>query len=86
MPGRLFGSVGVGTFSLGVLIGMYLTYVKFMFGESIGNRQLLTVSVLFIILGVQLFMTGLLGELLMRIYFDTGDKKIYTVKEEINFD
>ena len=86
MPGRLFGSVGVGTLSLGVLIGMYLTYVKFMFGESIGNRPLLTVSVLFIILGVQLFMTGLLGELLMRIYFDTGDKKIYTVKEEINFD
>jgi len=86
MPGRLFGSVGVGTFTVGFLIGLYLTYIKLFLGESIGNRPLLTVSVLFIILGVQLFMTGLLGELLMRIYFDTGDKEVYTVKEEINFD
>jgi len=86
MPGRLFGSVGVGLFFLGAVIGVYLTFVKFYLGESIGNRPLLTVGVLFLILGVQLFMTGLLGELLMRIYFDTGDKEIYTLKEEVNFD
>lgn len=86
MPGRLFGSVGIGTFSVGISIALYLSYLKLFLGESIGSRPLLTVSVLFIILGVQLFMTGLLGELLMRIYFDTGDKEIYTVKDEVNFD
>jgi len=86
MPGRLFGSVGVGLFFAGGIMGVYLTVIKFGFGESIGNRPLLTVAVLFLILGVQLFMTGLLGELLMRIYFDTGDKDIYTLKEEVNFD
>lgn len=86
MPGRLFGSVGIGLFGLGSFIALYLTYVKFILGQSIGDRPLFTVSILFLILGVQLFMTGLLGELLMRIYFDTGDKEIYTVKEEINFD
>jgi len=86
MPGRLFGSVGIGTFSFGIAIALYLSYLKLFLGESIGSRPLLTVAVLFIILGVQLFMTGLLGELLMRIYFDTGDKEIYTVKEEVNFD
>jgi hypothetical protein len=41
---------------------------------------------LFIILGVQLVMTGFLGELLMRIYFDSGNRKVYTVKEAINFE
>ena len=86
MPGRLFGSVGVGLFSLGTLIGMYLTVVKFVYGQPIGDRPLLFLAVLFIILGVQLFMTGLLGELLMRIYFDTGDKKIYTLKDKVNFE
>lgn len=86
MPGRLFGSVGVGIFSLGFLMGIYLSYEKFINGETIGNRPLLTLAVLFIILGVQLFMTGLLGELLMRIYFDTGNKEVYTIRKEVNFD
>lgn len=86
MPGRLFGSVGVGLFSLGSLIAVYLAFVKIFLGQSIGDRPLLMMAVLFLILGVQLFMTGLLGELLMRIYFDTGDKDIYTNKEEVNFD
>lgn len=86
MPGRLFGSVGVGLFSVGSVIAVYLAFVKIFLGQSIGDRPLLMMAVLFLILGVQLFMTGLLGELLMRIYFDTGDKNIYTNKEEVNFD
>ena len=86
MPGRLFGTVGVLLFGIGNLIAIYLATVKLAFGESIGNRPLLTVSVLFIILGVQLFMTGFLGELLMRTYFDTGDKTVYSNKDEVNFD
>lgn len=86
MPGRLFGSVGVGLFGVGSIIGIYLLSLKLIWGQSIGDRPLLMMAVLFLILGVQLFMTGLLGELLMRIYFDTGDKDIYTLKEEINFD
>jgi hypothetical protein len=32
------------------------------------------------ILGVQLIMTGLLGEVVSRIYFKTHDKKIYSVE------
>lgn len=86
MPGRLFGSVGIGFAGIGVLISLYLSVEKFIFGESIGGRPLLTFGVLFLTLGVQLVMTGFLGELLMRIYFDTGNRKIYTVKEKVNFE
>ncbi|EKD99733.1 MAG: undecaprenyl-phosphate 4-deoxy-4-formamido-L-arabinose transferase, partial [uncultured bacterium] len=85
MPGRLFGSVGVGIFSVGVLISAYLAVIKLFFGLDIGNRPLLIFGVLFLILGVQLVMTGFLGELLMRIYFDVGNRTIYTVKEKVNF-
>jgi glycosyltransferase involved in cell wall biosynthesis len=86
MPGRLFGSAGVGLFGVGVLIALYLVGVKIFTGASIGDRPLLTFAVLFIILGAQLVMTGFLGELLMRIYFDAGNRRVYTVKEEVNFD
>jgi len=84
MPGRLFGSIGVGIFGVGVALSLYLTFQKFALGMAIGNRPLLTFAGLFMIMGLQLVMTGFLGELLMRIYFDTGDKKIYTVKETMN--
>jgi len=86
MPGRLFGSVGVGLFFIGMFTGLYLSVLKIFFNQVIGDRPLLIFSVLFMTLGVQLFMTGLLGELLMRIYFDTGDKKIYTLKDQVNFE
>jgi len=85
MPGRLFGSLGAGLSGLGLIISFYLTFQKMFFNAEIGNRPLLILGVLFIILGVQLVVTGFLGELLMRIYFDTGDKRVYTVKEKVNF-
>jgi glycosyltransferase involved in cell wall biosynthesis len=86
MPGRLFGSIGIGMFSIGFLISLYLAFEKFALGLDIGGRPLLIFAVLFMILGVQLFMTGLLGELMMRIYFDVRDRNVYTVKDEVNFD
>lgn len=85
MPGRLFGSVGVGMFVVGSLASLYLLFQKIVLGLSIGGRPLLIFATLFLILGVQLFMTGFLGELLMRIYFDVRDRNVYTVKDEVNF-
>lgn len=85
MPGRFFGFTGFGLLSLGSFIALMLTLEKLILGNSIGGRPMLTLSVLFILLGMQLFMTGLLGELMMRVYFDSGERKVYTVKESVNF-
>lgn len=82
MPGRVFGTLGIGAFALGGLISMYLAILKIGFGESIGNRPLLLAAALLIIAGVQLIMTGLIGELLMRTYFESSNKKVYIVSEE----
>jgi len=82
MPGRIFGSFGLILFGLGNLIAVYLAYIKFFLGEDIGNRPLFLVGVLFILIGIQLVMTGLLGELLMRIYFESGNRTPYIVSEK----
>ena len=50
-------------------------------GESIGNRPLLTLSVLLIIVGVQSMMTGMIGELMMRTYFESSGRRTYVVRE-----
>ncbi len=83
MPGRIFGSAGLFFFILGCLGSAYLLFVKVFFAESIGQRPLLIVSLVLIIFGVQLAMTGLLGELLMRIYFEGSGRKPYISTETV---
>ena len=85
MPGRLFGSIGIGMFTGGLISTAILLVDKFAYGHDIGGRPLLTFSFLLIVLGAQFVMTGLLGELIMRVYFESGGRKVYTVKEEVNF-
>ncbi len=83
-PIHVFGGVGMVSFSLGVLIGLYLTLVKFGFGQDIGARPLLLLSVLLILLGVQMIAMGLLGELIIRTYYESTGKSIYYVREELS--
>lgn len=61
-PLHFFGYVGLGFFSVGFLIGVYLTYLKFFGHQSIGERPLLLFSVMLIIMGVQIGITGLVSE------------------------
>ena len=72
------------SFSVGVLIGLYLTLVKFVLGQDIGTRPLLLLSVLLILLGVQMIAMGLLGELIIRTYYESTGKSIYYVREELS--
>ncbi len=83
MPGRIFGTTGVITFFIGDAIVLYMLFVKVFFGEDIGERPLFMAGLIFIVTGIQLIMTGLLGELLMRIYFESSNRKAYIVSEKI---
>ena len=85
MPGRLFGFAGSGLLGLGSILSLYLVVDKLVFGHDIGSRPLLLFSVMFVVLGVQLIMTGLLGELLVRIFFESTNRKPYTNRQEVNF-
>lgn len=80
MPGRLFGFTGAVISGFGGLGIVYLLFLKLL-GFSIGDRPLLIASVLMIVVGVQLVMTGLLGELMMRVYFESSSRKTYAVRE-----
>ena len=64
-PMLLFGSLGTLAFLGGFAVSAYLTVLKVM-GESIGDRPLLLFGVMLVLLGVQLFLTGFLGEMIIR--------------------
>jgi hypothetical protein len=63
-PMHVLGVPGILALSLGALIGLWLTAEKVLTGASIGNRPLLLLAVLLVLVGVQFFGLGLLGELL----------------------
>jgi len=82
LPGRLFGFTGVVMSFFGFLAGAYLTFVKVILMEPIGGRPLLILATMLIVVGVQFFMFGLVGELLMRTYFESSGRKTYLIKEQ----
>jgi glycosyltransferase involved in cell wall biosynthesis len=62
-PLHLFGGLGLvlGTIGIGVLV--YLTVLKAL-GHAIGERPLLTLGVLLVVVGLQFFSLGLISEML----------------------
>jgi glycosyltransferase involved in cell wall biosynthesis len=85
-PLYMFGSVGFLLLVLGLLSLFYLIFLKLFLEEPIGRRPLLILSVLLILAGIQLISTGLLAELLVRIYYRTKDTKPYIIQEKINLE
>jgi glycosyltransferase involved in cell wall biosynthesis len=79
-PMHLFGTLGILTFFGGMLINFYMVVLK-MFGEDIWGRPLLLLGVLLTIGGMQLITFGVIAELIMRTYYESQSKTIYTVKE-----
>jgi glycosyltransferase involved in cell wall biosynthesis len=92
-PMQFFGLFGLGSGGLGILIGLYLVLSKIAVGiwkgraafeaYRIGTSPWLMLSVLLIVLGVQFFMMGLLGELITRTYHEAQGKKIYAIRRVI---
>ncbi len=83
-PLYAFGGVGFVLFSLGFLIGLYLSFLKFFGGKDIGGRPLLILSALLILSGIQLISTGVIAELIVRTYYESRGEKPYIVEETIN--
>lgn len=63
-PLHLFGGIGLLSLTIGVLTGLYLLYMWFL-GVGIGDRPLLILTVLLVILGIQFISLGLLGEMII---------------------
>ncbi len=82
-PLRFFGMVGVSTFAIGAILVAYLVIDRLFFGQALADRPALLLSSLLLVLGLQLFALGLLGELI--IFTHAKDLKDYKVDKVIEF-
>jgi hypothetical protein len=82
-PLRFFGMIGVATLSLGMLELLYLIFERIYFHSPLADRPALLLASLLIVLGVQMFALGLLGELI--IFTHAGGSKDYKVDRVIQY-
>jgi len=80
-PIQIFGLLGFLCSALGIGLGLYLSTLKLIFQQPIGDRPLLLLAVLLTILGVQFVTMGLLGELVIRNRHDAYGKRIYSIRD-----
>jgi len=62
-PLHLFGGLGLVLGTVGIAVLVYLTVLR-VGGHGIGQRPLLTLGVLLVVVGLQFFSLGLIGELI----------------------
>ena len=81
-PMHFFGKIGLVGTIFGGLIMLYLIGYKLMGGELVMEHgPLLIAGALLLLGGMMMFSTGLLGELIMRTYFESQGRRIYAVRE-----
>ncbi|OGH46910.1 MAG: glycosyl transferase [Candidatus Levybacteria bacterium RIFCSPLOWO2_12_FULL_39_17] len=80
-PLHFFGKIGAFVFTIGFIILLYLSYLRFI-GERIGGRPLLLFGVLLVLTGMQIIFTGLLADLIVNI--NSKDDDDFLTKFEQN--
>lgn len=65
-PMHFFGTFGTLAFLAGFLISLWISIDKLVFGQPIGDRPLLLLGIMMILVGVQMFTTGLIGQMLVE--------------------
>lgn len=80
-PMYFFGKLSFSCIITAVLISLYVLYDKFVYNVPIhiAHEPLAALAITLLLIGVIFVTTGLIGEMLCRIYFQSTNKKIYSV-------
>lgn len=65
-PMHFFGFLGMLSFLVGLVVNGYLAYLWLIQDQYLSNRPMLFLGILLVIVGVQFFSVGLLGEMLVN--------------------
>ena len=81
-PLRFFGLLGSTIFGVGAIILAILGFQRLFQGTPVADRPMVILGALLVVLGVQFFAIGLVGEII--IFTHAKDMKEYTIEEIIN--
>lgn len=84
-PIHFFGYVGFVSLALGFISGLATVILRVMGLATFIETPLPTLTVFFVIVGIQFILMGLLAEIIVRVYFGGDGNQVYKIKEKINF-
>jgi glycosyltransferase involved in cell wall biosynthesis len=85
-PSYVFGGSGAILCSVGLLFVLWTAYERLVNGVFVYRQPSLLVGVFLFTIGLNLFLLGLLAELVVRTYHESQAKPTYVIRELRNFD
>ena len=82
-PMHFFGAIGLAGTAAGGAMLLYCAVVKLFWQLDIiqAHGPLMIAGALLLLAGLMMFSTGLIGELVIRTYFETQNRRIYAIRE-----
>ncbi|MCL1910993.1 MAG: glycosyltransferase family 2 protein [Leptospirales bacterium] len=84
-PIYMFGGLGLILIFLGILCGIAVVVMKYTTGMYMTGNPLLSLTIIFIVMGSLFIQMGILAEMLVRIYHESRRTHPYHIEETINF-
>jgi dolichol-phosphate mannosyltransferase len=84
-PIHFFGGLGAVTILISFIFFGWAVYYKLEHLKDFISTPLPTLGALFLIVGVNFILMGILAELFIRVYYEARNKDVYVIKDKINF-
>ena len=79
-PLHLLGGMGIVSFLIGLLFGIW-SIILFIMGANLSGYMQPILTVFFIVIGVLLFVFGLMADMLTKIYYGSKIDDSYSIKD-----
>ena len=82
-PLHFFGKAALYSIAVSLLIFAYISFDKLYFNVPIfiGHGPLAIAAAVLLVIGLGFIATGLIGEMISRVYFESTSKKIYNIRK-----
>jgi hypothetical protein len=84
-PIYVFGGLGLGMMFLSAALAGFVLWEKLHEGIWVHRNPLFILAAVAALVGVQLVATGIVAELVMRTYFESQDKRAYSIRGRAGF-
>ena len=85
-PIYIFGGIGLSLFLLGCVLCVYVLYEKIFLHIWVHDEPWFQVALMFVVMGVQFLVLGLIAEVMVRTSFESQDKTAYLIADKAGFD
>ncbi|MCK5614500.1 glycosyltransferase family 2 protein [Candidatus Pacearchaeota archaeon] len=82
-PIHVFGGMGLVLSGVGSVLVFYMGINRLFFGGYLGDRPLFLLAILMVIIGVQFIVSGILADIMVKMYYGQNERKNYLVERVV---